>query len=791
MVAALVVLLQIVGRAAGGGIETLAGVPATLRPFDLLRLLEDEGAVDAALWPAFDSAMFEHMERTERELDPKLLAIEEATGRQHWFNWPFQKPPKDRALRDAAIDAVRSTEAALFGRLAELLPERAERFERAHAARIRSSTPYATCVPHRVPFDLIGAVRDSDLSLEERERVKPILDRWAPLDAASRSAAMKACRAAMETFESKLLSIGVVIDRDAETRGEWLPKAWDLWCESTRDLVQIVDAAVLEIDRRIEEIASHLEEERAALFRQNLLDRRTRLWRYGAPSPPSGEFAAILRSGECSGAEAEEVRAIRRRWLAKEVPLLRRAVAIARDGSAPFWLLTGGGWSDPDQEGPVEAALGELDRERQANDTVARDALRAALGDRLDPLVHAGSQALETERVRRRAPERWDPSPFAPAFRPNDDSLHLHFDHGPLSRASADGIADALALDDAARTAWTAVIDANIASAVAAVADARGTPNAPQTHRFAWSFSDAGYVYNAAGAQELIRRSLAQRDLIRSLDAKAFTELAALAPASPSRRTRLAIESSLRAIEFARDVFRSEPRQEDDRRDLVSPTGLVRRALDPTVAGRDAAERLASALEPPLKALAARWSERGSELAPVLARVFELVERRMWAKEPERGALDRQLADVRRELAERDEPYRASIRSATRALVDQLIVERPDDALALDEMWRSEAFPSLFAQVPPAWNVLARTRTSQQRDSAIAALDATWISRDQALCEALIVHALAQPVGDGPTGWPERRRLADRRQFVSELALVGLRILKPVATTASTAPPPA
>lgn len=767
-----------------GGVAPFAGVPPCLRPFDLEGLMRSTGRPLREVWPDAETALLEHLDRVESTVDPALAELERTTGRQRWLNWPAIKPERERRLQERALDATRAADAALFTRLAELLPAQADAMARLAAERTRRTVRFPTWLPHRLPVDLAGVVADAladsgqgSLDAEARTRLDALLDRWATLEAATRVDVSQAGRSLHDYFERGLAAIGIDVERDASERATWMPRAWEVWVASSRPIARTLADAVARQDQVADEAAAIVDggaqADRGLLLHAIYLDRRCDIQRYQAPPPPRQAFAAALADPSLSEAERAELRDQRRRWLVTEVALLRRARTASQASDLPYWPLAGGGWLDPAQDGPVEAMLTEIDTQRVANDRVAFDALDRLLGERRQPIEDRARERLDEVRRRERPPERWDPSPFAQTTAGSDASLRLAFDTGPLTAADADRLVTALGLDAETAAWWRSAVAAAIEEVRTRVAAATADPRNPEVRLSAWGMTSAGaYRFDAAAAETLRSAALEERAFLDRREGDLFD---ALAKRVGTAGERLALERDLRAIERERGWIAMAVERGDERRDLVRVGPLVALALtaSPTTLER---------VRPRVAALAAAWHARREALEAALVRTHLLAERAMWAGQAERAPLAKELADARREVARLDEPHRAAIRDAIRSLIDDLIVALPDLALALDEGWRAEAFPALFGSRPPAAAAFERARRASPDEPSLRRIAEEWRRRDDACCRELMELAIASAAAPEiaparpPAPGDQRAQLADRRSYLSEMALVALRV---------------
>ncbi|MBL9121205.1 MAG: hypothetical protein JNL80_14950 [Phycisphaerae bacterium] len=763
-------------------VDRVGGVPPSLAPFDVYRLLHREGVAMPACWTSIEAALLSHAERVEREVEPAVQSLAAATGGQYWFNWPGLKREVNRRLRDAATDASRAADRSAFEDLAARLPNYAEAITRAAIAWERTTTPYTTHLPHRALVDLASLVEAADMTVEERSRLDEPLARWLAEDVKHRRSLVTAYRATLDRFERGLEAMGIEPERDYETRVEWMPNAWELWGSSVPSLVTVLDAAVRNQERAIDEITTRIGGEKGDLLHRAALEQSIGVWRVEGAPPPAAEFAMLLASPECSSDERDRIGSARRAWLVKELPLLKRAYATARDGRVPYWPLLGSGWQEPIEANAMELDIRLIDQERLANDAVARKEIEKVVGERLKALLTSGRDRLNKGGVEK-APERWDPSPFFLPRDPSHDRERLAMDPGPISEPAAQRIASSVGLNDETLAWWAAVTTSLRSEVVTRVIAVKERPDAPGVERNAWEFTpDDGYRFNMGVALELSNAARSQIEFLSSREEALFDELdRRLGGQTLASR----IERRLRAIHRDQAVIAREPRSSGDRRDLVEVERLIRIAMDSGERDDLTLTALAAALE----LLGTACRERANALGDAISRERLLVLRAMWTRDEAGEAIQRERAVVARELDASDAGFRDRIAAAIRTAADAAIASSPNRRAEIEDLWRYEAFPNVFGSVPPVVAALARAQRSAHltgdadRIAMIDRIAARWREQDEPVVQGLIANAIAMStlgpsrLAELPALERERERLGNRRRFLSELMLVALRVL--------------
>ncbi|MBL9148984.1 MAG: hypothetical protein JNM94_09860 [Phycisphaerae bacterium] len=786
LVGLLLPLLIAVGPAVAGERTAL---PRTIEPYDvegvlvaeLDRGLDGGQALTPAAWRDVEELYLAHLDRVEREVEPRQRELLEAMPTQGWMNWPTLKPAPVRAIRDAASDLVVALDRAFFDGLAArwetTAPELAPVARRAAIRWELEQRPATNALVFRRIVDvepLVRAAMDlAPITADERRAIDELLRAEAAARLARARERIAAWRRAESALEDAIATEGLTVESLHGGDNPNIARVFDLWTPISAPYVALVEREIAATRALAEAIALRLPTSSAETLRGWLLARETDVELADTADSPLA-YARFL-DAEPAGTTPEERQRIQQAvdaWRRRDAAIVRRiAAAGAKVSMVAHWPLGGSGWwADAVHAGAELAAREELERERSEAKVAVWNEIRAVLGgadgprttELWDRFSAATKRELAVERRRRPTPQ-WSP-PRTPTLFSSANADRLWLDEGVINAPDFDRLMQfVVGTDEATNLDLLAT-----ARTLRDDADARYRERLAEIPEYApglltWTMDGSGYVHRASYASTLAAQTIPARHDLRRLEESMFDALAALTN-DPDVHARLRLARALRAIDRERVAWRALDRDSLDERDLANPGGIAVALL----AGRraDSIVPVAAALE----ALATTSRARSDAVEEKTLAWLALSDALMWARKDPDGPRERQLAEARRAAKAADLPHRAPCAAAADAVIDAIRAAAPDERDAIDELWDSMAYRAVLSGVPPA-RVALRAAPCD-----VSAITARFHERDAALRSALRTRANSALQAAVQGVDPELERLGQRRRAVSELAECAVRI---------------
>jgi hypothetical protein len=782
----LLTLVAVVGPVIAGERTAL---PRTIEPYDVegvfLAELEGGQALTPAAWRDVEALYLAHLDRVEREVEPRQRELLEAMPAQGWMNWPALKPRPVRDIRNAASDTVVAVDRAFFQELAArwetTAPDLVPVARRAAVRWELEQRPATGALLFRRIVDLEplarGAMDLAPIAAEDRRAIEDLLRADAGARLARARDRIAAWRRAESALDDAIAAGGLTIESLHGGDNPTIARVFDLWTPISAPYVALVEREIAATRALADAIALRLPTTSAETLRGWLLAREADVELADVADSPTA-YARFIAE-EASGATAEERQGIQTtvdEWRRRDAAIVRRiAAAGAKVSMVAHWPLGGSGWwPDAVHAAGELAAREELERERREAKVAVWNEIRAALGGadgpRTTELWDRFSAATKRELAvepRRRPTPQWSP-PRTPTLFSSANADRLWLDEGVITAPDFERL-----MQFVVGTAHATDVDLLLtARTLRDDADARYRERLAEIPEYApglmtWTMDDTGYVHRASYASTLAAQTIPARHDLRRLEESMFDALAALT-SDPDAQQRLRVARALRAIDRERVAWRALERDSMDERDLANPGGIAVAMLPGRHA--DAIAPVAAALE----ALATTSRARSDAVEERTLAWLVLSDALMWARKDPDGPRERQLVEARRAAKAADLAHRAPCAAAADAVIDVIRDAAPDDRDAIDELWDSMAYRAVLSGVPPARAALRAASCD------VTAIAERFDERDAALRHALRTYAnspLQEPLQAPLRGIdPEFERLVQRRRAVSELAECAVRI---------------